>query len=208
MATPATQSAVLDAARRLFAEKGFPGTSLREITREAGVNLAAVNYHFGSKEGLLLAVLRDCLDPINAERLRMLDEAEAASGDDPVPIETLFRCLLQPVFQSLREQQMDEQMPCLLARMHHEPHPELNRMLPEIMTPIVGRFVAAAIKSLPHLDVEAVSIRGQFVIGSMLHVLDNQTTINGISLDDHDALLEDLILFAAAGFRAPLADAS
>jgi len=201
MATLDTQSAVLDAARHLFAEKGYPATSLREITREAGVNLAAVNYHFGSKEGLLIALVRQCLDPINEERLRRLDAAEATANGEPIALESLLRIFLEPVFESMAANQNPE-MPCLLARMHHEPHPHLHQMLPEILGPVIAHFLSAVKRVLPEASENLISIRGQFMVGAMLHILDMQQTMNGVSVEDRGALLEELIAFTAAGFRA------
>ena len=75
-----TKTRLLDTAERLFAHHGIEATSLRTITAEAGVNLAAVNYHFQSKEALMHAVIARRLDPINQRRLAMLDAYEAEAG--------------------------------------------------------------------------------------------------------------------------------
>src|SRR5437870_1032215 len=75
-----TEQRILDAAERLFAQHGFAGTSLRAITAAAGVNLAAVHYHFGSKEALLRATLDRIVGPVNRERLAMLQRAEDAAA--------------------------------------------------------------------------------------------------------------------------------
>src|SRR5213595_1121734 len=72
----ATKDRILDAAESLFMEHGFEATSLRSITAAADVNLAAVNYHFGSKEELFQAVLTRRLDPMNQERLSLLARFE------------------------------------------------------------------------------------------------------------------------------------
>ena len=98
----ATKARILDAAEALFMEHGFEATSLRLITAAAGVNLAAVNYHFGSKEELFQAVLTRRLDPMNQARVALLDRYEArrrrrrsrASGSSPrcsFPRSTLAR---------------------------------------------------------------------------------------------------------------------
>ena len=76
-----TKERILDVAERLFADRGFPATPLRDITSEAGVNVASVNYHFGSKEALLAAVLERRLHPVNARRLELLDAIESAAGN-------------------------------------------------------------------------------------------------------------------------------
>ena len=82
-----TKKRILDTAEGLFAEHGFPATSMRDITNAAGVNLAAINYHFGSKESLLIAVLQRRTLPINIARLSRLDalEAAAAGTDNLLP---------------------------------------------------------------------------------------------------------------------------
>ena len=73
-----TREKILDAAELLFIERGFAATSLRAIASRAGVNLAATHYHFGSKEGLLRATVDRRMEPLNEERVRLLEEAEAA----------------------------------------------------------------------------------------------------------------------------------
>ena len=92
-----TKKSLLDAAEALIAEHGVAGASLRAITTRAGANLAAANYHFGSKKALARAVIARRFGPVNTERLRLLDEAEQASGDDAVDLETLVRAFVGPV---------------------------------------------------------------------------------------------------------------
>jgi AcrR family transcriptional regulator len=79
-----TRERILDAAERLFMAHGYEGTSMRQITGEAGVNLAAVNYHFGSKEALIQEVFRRRLDWLNDERMRVLDAMEAEADGKPL----------------------------------------------------------------------------------------------------------------------------
>src|SRR2546426_11915868 len=74
-----TRTRILDAAEELFMLHGFEGTSMRQLTAKAGVNLAAVNYHFGSKDALIEAVFRRRLDPMNAARIAALDELEKSA---------------------------------------------------------------------------------------------------------------------------------
>src|SRR5438067_208004 len=81
-----TKSRILDAAERLFLEHGFEATSLRQLTAAAGVNLAAVNYHFGSKEELFQAVLTRRLDPVNQERIDLLTKLEREAGLKAPPL--------------------------------------------------------------------------------------------------------------------------
>ena len=93
-----TKIRILDAAESLFAEHGFAATSLRAITRHANVNLAAVHYHFGSKEGLVEAVFSRRLGPLNQERLELLDAVEARGGE----LEDVLRALIGPALRLSR----------------------------------------------------------------------------------------------------------
>src|SRR5271169_2834335 len=87
-----TKSRILDAAENLFGRNGFDVTSLRDITAEAEVNLAAVNYHFQSKDSLMDAVITRRLEPVNQNRLEMLD----AAGPNP-SVEQILEAFLYPV---------------------------------------------------------------------------------------------------------------
>src|SRR5678816_574617 len=92
-----TRTRILDAAEELFMLHGFEGTSMRQLTAKADVNLAAVNYHFGSKDALIEAVFRRRLDPMNAARIAALDAIEASGR--PLPPEAIIRAF---VGESLR----------------------------------------------------------------------------------------------------------
>jgi AcrR family transcriptional regulator len=78
-ALPDTKEKILDAAEYLFARDGYRGTSLRAITGKAGVNLAAVNYHFGSKKILVEEVIKRRIVPLNNIRKKRLEEIREAS---------------------------------------------------------------------------------------------------------------------------------
>ena len=205
MTGPNTKRRILDAASTLFAEHGFPATSLRQITALAEVNLAAVNYHFGSKEGLLRALLFECIEPINAERVRLLDAAIAEAKGAPIPLRKIIYSFIEPAIRVLSE--TNSHIPCVLARLHHEPHPAIEEMLTDILAPTVARFIAATHPTLPHRTPEELLIRGQFMIGAMLHLLDFKCNtlmpISGIDRDkiaDYDFRLEQLVSFCTAGF--------
>ena len=95
-AKPDPQARILDAAENAVAELGFAGASLREIVREARVNLATVYYYFGSKRGLMEAVLKRRFGPLREEHLALLREFEAASNGRPLPVEKILEAMLLP----------------------------------------------------------------------------------------------------------------
>ena len=100
MAQSDTKTKILDAAERLFAQKGFDAVSLRNIVEAAKVNLAAVHYHFGSKQALLHAVVSRRLRPVNEERLSMLAEARAKAGKRKLKLEAVLESLFDTVFRA------------------------------------------------------------------------------------------------------------
>src|SRR6476661_6282956 len=89
-----TKERILDAAETLFMEHGFEATSLRSLTTAANVNLAAVNYHFGSKEELFQAVLTRRLDPMNQERIDLLAAVEAEAAGKPASCEKILFAMM------------------------------------------------------------------------------------------------------------------
>jgi len=98
-----TKTRLLDAAETLFADHGIAETSLRDITTHAAANLAAVNYHFGGKDGLLAAVFDRRLSPVNQARLELLEAFESAAGGHPVPLEQILYANMAPPFRVLDE---------------------------------------------------------------------------------------------------------
>ena len=99
----ATKHRILDAAEALFVEHGFEATSLRSITAAADVNLAAANYHFGSKEELFEAVLTRRLDPMNQRRVALLAALEQEAGDAPVACDRILSALFLPALELARD---------------------------------------------------------------------------------------------------------
>lgn len=202
-----TKERILDVAETLFADHGYAATSLRDITRDAGVNIAAVNYHFGSKDALLAAVLERRIGPVNRERLVLLDQAEAAAGGGPADLESLVRALLSPAF---RQRMVVEGGPVkflqLTGRIHSEPHAPARAIFLAQFGEIIRRFVAAFRRTLPHLPEEEVSWRLLFVVGAMAHTMMSThllDTLGARQPRDTEELLEALVQFVVAGVQAP-----
>lgn len=98
-----TRERILRAAERIYAASGFHGMSLRDVTLLAGVNLAAVNYHFGSKDKLIFALADRRLTPINTERLERLAKLRERHAPEPIPVGELVGALVDPMFKALRQ---------------------------------------------------------------------------------------------------------
>src|SRR5205809_3159162 len=89
-----TRTRILDVAEELFMQHGFEGASMRMLAAKAGVNLAAVNYHFGSKHALIEAVFRRRLDPMNLARIAELDRLENDTAGRPLTADAVIRAIV------------------------------------------------------------------------------------------------------------------
>jgi AcrR family transcriptional regulator len=98
MASDHTRTAILNAAERLYADRGFGDVTLRDIVAAAGVNLAAVNYHFGSKDELIAELFVTRSLATNRERLNQLKLAEEAGGGR-AGIDAILRALVGPTLR-------------------------------------------------------------------------------------------------------------
>ncbi|MGE5488721.1 MAG: TetR/AcrR family transcriptional regulator [bacterium] len=202
-----TKDRILDAAEELFAERGFRETSLRHITSRARVNLAAVNYHFKSKDALIQAVLARRIGPINEARLAMLDRFEAEARGGPVPLEKVLRALIEPLVKDGKA--VPPSFKRLFGRAYGEPGELFTEIVKHHFGPARERFAAALRRALPDEPAEELFWKVSFTIGAMAHLLTgNAERIRAIWAGlvgglDMDAAAERLIAFAAAGFRAP-----
>jgi AcrR family transcriptional regulator len=203
MELKSTKTRIMDAAEKLFAENSFHATSLRDITKAAHVNLAAVNYHFGSKEDLLDAILTRRIAPVNAERLAMLSKTETLTGGKAPDVRATLRAYLLPPFRKAAAfGNRHTGFLRLLGRMHAETHSDLRNRFLQHFTPVIERFSEAFTRALPELSVDEVQSRMQFVIGAMAHTL--LWGEHFAHPHPHDeSQFEHLIDFCEAGMRAP-----
>lgn len=204
---PDTKTAILDAAERLFAEHGFHATSLRDITREASANLAAVNYHFGSKDSLITAVISRRLEPINRQRLELLDGIELEANDRPASLERLIEAFARPVLEAACGPPGSSVAP-LLGRMYTEPKGFIIRLFNQHFRELASRFRAAFGRVLPGLPVEDLLWRIHLMIGGLAHTLAAPNLLHAISdgrcdPTDVEEALRQLTAVFAAGLRAP-----
>ena len=193
-----TKAKILDAAENLFGANGFESVSLRDITSAAQVNLAAVNYHFQSKDQLIDAVIGRRIQPVNDRRLELLD----ALGPAPT-VEQILEAFLRPVL----EIRIDTLIP-LMGRVLSNPDMFVTRVFQTHLAPVAARFSAAFGQALPALPKEDVVWRLHFSVGVLTHTLLwghlFPRITNGLcSIEDREALLDRTVQFLAAGFKTP-----
>lgn len=202
--TKPTSERILDAAEGLFAAQGIRGTSLKEITEQAEVNIAAVNYHFRSKDALVREVYQRCFQPLNAERLRLLDEAEGAAGEGPLALEQVLYALFEPM---VRAWQDNRNFILLVGRLQSEPDPHLNVFVQGLYGGLIDRFLRAARRAAPDVAEAQLFFWIHFLFGGVVYTLINSQDMERMHpgqnlLDTSEVFLKDLISFGTAGLRS------
>ena len=205
-AEAATKQLVFNAAERLFALHGFQNVSVRDITAEAGVNLASVNYHFGSKDALLFEIFRRRTQELNRDRARMLHEASDRNGGKP-PVREILTALFAPPLKWLDPNNDRRISLQFLIRARSEGTAEIREVLGSDVSHL-KRFADALLAALPDLPRESVYWRLHFCLGMVhnnrfaefdrLHVLSDGATRES----DIEGLLKRMLDFAEAGFQA------
>ena len=204
-----TRTRILDAAEELFMQHGFEGTSMRLLTAKAGVNLAAVNYHFGSKHALIEAVFRRRLDPMNTARLAELDKLEA-EGHAASP-EAIIRAFITPGLRLVADAKSGgRNFTRLLGRTYTEPNKAVRQVIGSMYAPTMQRYKRALERALPQMPREELVWRMHFMFGTLAYTLAATDTVQLIAgckpEDRYDAQLleERLSAFLTAGLDAPL----
>ena len=209
-----TREALLDAAESLFAERGVESTSVRDITKAAGANLGAINYHFRSKDLLILEVFARRLRPVNQQRLAGLNELEATQA---VPsLEDVLQALIRPTVEdeTSGKRRTDEFMR-LISRSIQEPNEELKTFMSREFDEIIKRFDAAILRAVPGLVKEELFWRMSFLFGALHHGLEHWARFESMPIPpgldpahlrpDIEGFIQRFITFAAAGMRAAAA---
>ncbi|WP_308367574.1 MULTISPECIES: TetR/AcrR family transcriptional regulator [unclassified Microbulbifer] len=181
-----TVGRILDAAEVLFAERGFTETSLRTITSTAGVNLAAVNYHFGSKKELIQAVFERFLTPFTASLAGELDRREAAG--QRLTVEELLESLYRVGLGSLAAEGRDPQrFMRLLGLAYSQSQGHLRRFIVSRYGDSYSRFAGLLERALPHLDPVTFYWRLYFMLGATVFTLSSFDAIEAILREDFGA---------------------
>lgn len=202
-----TRERILDAAERLFAQRGFHGVSIRDITGAAGVDVALANYHFGSKQGLLEAVFLRRAEDLNSERLARLDALLDRHGRKAPTLEEIIDAFTHPLLdRSARGGPGWKSYFALIAEVNNSP--EFGGVLmTKHFDPVVQRFVEAIRRALPGCDERDLYWAYHFLSGALTLTFAETGRIDKLSggvcrASDLDSVHQRLVPFCAAGFRA------
>ena len=209
--SPETRARILDAAETLFVEHGLDGTSMRMITSRAGVNLAAINYHFGSKDSLIQEIFERRVQALNQRRLEALDRAVANARQfgRAVRPSQILEAFFQPALELAADTEHGgHRFMRLLGRTHTETSPFMRRLLADLYGETLQRFLAALCGSLPGVPREEILWRFYFMMGATSYAIagtDNLQVFDGrFDQQDPAQLIPRLMSFLLGGLRAPL----
>jgi len=202
-----TRQRILKAAERFYAERGFEGTSMRSLTEAAEVNLAAVNYHFGSKKALMWEMFRGRIVPVNTERLRLLEEVLAQPGEPK--LEGIYNALIKPMFDEAQGPDgADIIFLRMVGRVFSESAEFWQQLHEEFFVDLSQRFLDAIAQARPDLSIEELSWRHHFAIATMLGALVTHHSMGRactkLDCSDLDSTRQRLVDFICAGFDSPV----
>ena len=207
---------ILDAAEGLFVELGMEATSLRLITQQAGVNLAAVNYHFRSKDALFEAVFLRRFGPWATECLRELDalERRVAAAEEPLTAEAVVRSYVRPALALSKDPARGGVMFVrLFSRVLVENHRQLRETMSRQYGDLVTRFTRALGRALPGLTEQEVEWRMHLGFSVMFHAFAGNDILkvfgrSAVSARDPDMIVKHMVPFVVAGLTSPPAGRS
>ena len=198
-----TKDRILYAAEELFAQQGFASTSLRQVTSRADVNIAAVNYHFGSKENLVNEVFRRRMDDMSRERLAALQRAVEAH---PGELEPILAAFVEPALAMAQDRHGGGAFIRVIARAYAESNDSLRKFLSDQYGHVPREFAKALGACVSGLGKEDLYWRLDFLSGALTYAMADFGLIKrpaGVSEAVHrQRAAKALIRFAAAGFQA------
>lgn len=204
-----TKDRILHTSARLFAERGFENVTLRDITQAADANIAAVNYHFGSKVGLLARVFEHYAEPINRQRMALLDAYEARSASELPDVGALMNALLEPTFRACETEPSGRYFQMMLGQMSSSPNPDVRQILFDAFDHVAERFTGLLETACPDLSREEFFWRLTCFYGAMMYAQANNgriASLSGGKFDSGDFVkgLDYIVPFLTAGMdRAP-----
>jgi len=204
-----TVNSLLDVAEVLFAEYGFAGTTVRDISAKANINQALINYHFKSKQGLFKAIFERRAKELVEDRLNLLDQARKIAQGQAIPLRELIYAFVFPPLRIASDSVGGRAFVKLQARLHNEPKELSEELRSTYYDKVSLEFVDELHKTLPHLSMETIAWRLIFVMGLYIYVASNTGRLEVISRnrcagERLDQALPEILAFCESGFLAPV----
>ena len=198
---------LLDTAEGLFCERGFKGTSIRDIAASAGCNIASVNYYFGSKEKLYEEVWRRHLIPMRDARIASINKVMSQTEARP-NLEDLLRSFADTFVGSMVDTSRASRLSKLMAREYIDGHLPTNMFVNEVMTPTITAMHIALMKTCPDLNESKIIPVVFSVIGQLVHLVHVKTMFEHggdnlkLPVFDSNEIIDHIVKFSAAGISA------
>lgn len=201
MQKPDTKQLILDTSELLFAHRGYRGTSLRSITEKAGVNLAAVNYHFGSKQRLLEEVIKRRIIPLNRIRRKRIEEVreEAGKKNKRPDVKAVLFAFIEPTLSFKENNPGARNFIAFISRSFSDPDDTVKKTFHRFIKPMFQLLSEAVHEALPKLSQEDIFWRLHFTIGALIHSMHSMHMMADVNAK---ALLEHIIPYVTAGMKA------
>lgn len=202
-----TRDRILNAAERLFAQRGYYGVTIREITREAGVDVALASYYFGPKADMFRAVLARRAEELHGALLRSLDDTAAQAGDRPPGIEALIRAFAQPSIDRLvRGGDGWRNYIHMMAGIYSSQQSEFLAAMNAMYMPAMTRFMELARQSIPTASERGITLSFYMLLTAVIGIYTEKAGLEDLSggaikPTDFDAILDHAAPFFAAGFH-------
>lgn len=198
---------LLDAAEELFCERGFKGTSIRDIAASAGCNIASVNYYFGSKEKLYEEVWRRHLIPMRDKRIESINNVMSQSKARP-DLEELLRSFAHTFVGSMVDVSGASRLCKLMAREYIDSHLPASMFVNEFIVPTINAMRDALVKTCPDLDESKILLIIFSLVGQLLHLVNAKTMFEHVGGDvgfpvlDSNEVIDHIVKFSTTGIQA------
>ncbi len=212
MGADLTRKRILDAAEQLFAANGFHRTSLRDITTRAGVNIASVNYHFGSRQALVREVIERRLVPVNQERMRRFEALEARERGQ-VTVKDILVAFVEPSVTFLTTDPAAPMFVGIIGQGMADPDKTVKNVFMEQIRPVLNRMVLLVSRVYPEMPQQLVQLRLHCFIGAFAHCMrlmgmdyvgSGMFDSGKYLINSAESIMAELVRFCVAGMEAPL----
>jgi AcrR family transcriptional regulator len=204
--TGGVQERLLESGEQLFAERGFDGTSIRDLAAAAECNVASVNYYFGSKEKLYIEIWRRHLHLLRDTRVASIDRVLSESGGTP-SLEDLLRSFALAFIGPLVDASGGPRLMKLMAREMLDPHLPASMFAEDVIKPTLTAMQNALAKACPELPESKVPLVVFSLVGQLMHTIKIKAMLGPVG---HETLpryeltevIDHIVAFSAAGIRA------
>ena len=197
---------LLDAAEKLFAEHGFDGVPVRDITSLANCNVAAINYHFGGKDKLYLEIMKNRMETLREIRINSIKEVMSRPG---TTLEDLLRAFSWAFLNPLVDEESGAQLMKLMIREMLDPHLPSNMLFEKVIKPVVNELVEGIMKACPGIDMLKAAFCIHSIVAQLLHTIHTTkmlAKVESLPLPWETPTFEDfvdhIVEFSAAAIRS------